>query len=624
MLARILVLLALLVLGSASQAAPRVVAGHLDLSAATDALAAGVRLDGTWRFAPHALLPPESPDAAFTHSAEVPGLWNGDMARDDLPTGHGTATYRVRVALPEGARDLAVRATTFGTAWRLWAGTTPIASAGRMPGTDGNAEADYDPVVAPLPPATDGELVLTLQIANDDYARGGPWELLWLGERRTLEAQRADRTRLAGFLAGAFGVAGLYHLMLWFARRSDRGALAFAVICAAVALRALTVDDVQLLQIFPAISWATAVRLEYLTMPALLAAVWGQMRSLYPQDIPARLAWGVSLAALTWFPVVLLTPTSFFTATLPGLQALVVFSALVGPAFVVRAALRGREGAWLFVAGLVALALAGVHDIVLYLFRDMPSLELLGGRLDLQPLGLLVFIGCQASALALRSSTTLGALERTTESLGETRDALDAYARQLETRVVERTAELEHLNQELERRARIDGLTGIGNRSYFDEQLAAAWADHLRRGSELALVFVDVDYFKRFNDSRGHLEGDEALRRIARVLEAAAVRPRDVVARYGGEEMAVILPDTDAAGAAHLAEAMRRGVEALAIPHPDSDAGVVTISAGAAAITPSATHEPEVLVQLADGALYEAKHAGRNRVASDREAAALH
>ncbi|MEE4299143.1 MAG: diguanylate cyclase [Pseudomonadales bacterium] len=624
MLARALTLLLVLALPAAAQSAPRVIDGHVDLSADAEALGAGVRLDGRWRFAPHALLPPEAPDAAFPRHARVPGLWNGDLARPDLPAGHGTATYRARVRLPTGARDLALRVTTFGTAWRLWAGTQLVASAGRVPEAGGDAEPDYDPVVAALPPAPSGELVLTLQIANDDYARGGPWELLWLGDRRTLEAQRAERTRLAGFLAGAFGVAGLYHLMLWATRRSDRGALAFVVICVAVALRALTVDDVQLLQIFPELSWANAVRIEYLTMPALLAAVWIQMRTLYPLDVPARLAWSVAAACLAWFPIVLLTPTSLFSATLPGLQALVVFSALVGPAFVARAALRGREGAWLFAAGLLALALAGLHDVALYLFRDRPSLELLGGRLDLQPLGLLVFIGCQASALALRSSTTLAALEKTSGSLAETRDALDAYARQLESRVAERTAELQHLNQELERRARIDGLTGIGNRRYFDEQLEAAWADHLRRNLQLALIMVDVDHFKAFNDSRGHLEGDDALRRIAGVLAASAVRPRDVVARYGGEELAVILPETDSAGATHLAQTMRRAVEALAIPHPDSATGVVTISAGVAAITPSITHGPEILVQLADAALYDAKHGGRNRVETDREAASLH
>lgn len=626
MLYRALTLLLVLSLdAAASEAAPRVIDGYMDLSAQPEALREGVRLDGAWRFAPHALLPPTSADAAFPRRADVPGLWNNDVARPDLPTGHGTATYRVRVRLPAGGRDLALRVTTLGTAWRLWAGTLLVASAGRLPAEPGgDAKPAYAPVVAPLPPARGGELVLTLQIANDDYARGGPWELLWLGDRQALENQRADRTRLAGFLAGAFGVAGLYHLMLWATRRSDRGALAFVVICGAVALRALSVDDVQLLQIFPELSWANAVRIEYLTMPALLAAVWVQMRALYPLDVPGRLAWGIALASLAWFPVVLFTSTTVFTATLPLLQTLVVFSALVGPAFVVRAALRGRQGAWLFAAGLLALALAGVHDVVLYLFPEMPSLELLGGRLDLQPLGLLLFIGCQASALALRSSTTLADLEKTSGSLTETRDALDAYARQLESRVAERTAELEHLNQELERRARIDGLTGIGNRRYFDEQLAAAWADHLRRNLQLALILVDVDHFKRFNDSRGHLEGDEALRRIASVLDAAAVRPRDVVARYGGEEIAVILPETDSGGATHLAETMRRAVEELAIEHGDSDTGVVTISAGVAAITPSATHQPEILVQLADAALYDAKHGGRNRIETDREAASLH
>jgi diguanylate cyclase (GGDEF)-like protein len=449
--------------------------------------------------------------------------------------------------------------------------------------------------------------VLTLQLANAHYARGGPWDLVWIGTEQTLGKQRDERTRIALFLAGAAGVAGLYHLMLWLARRPDLAALASCAMCIAVMVRVLTVDDVQLLRMFPELAWAANLRLEYVSIPGLLIASWLLVRLLFPEDVPRWLALSLSAGGALYATIVLTTSTTFFTLALPFMQVLVVATALALPACVTRAAWRGRDGAGLFLLGFGAIALSAIHDVMLYTVQAMPSLDILGGRLDLQPLGLLVFIACQATALAERSSRTITAL-------GDARDEIGSYARELENRVSERTAELEQANRELYLRARTDGLTGLYNRHVFDEELAAAWADHRRRQTSLALIMIDVDRFKRFNDCYGHLEGDAALRAVAGVLQGGIARPRDLAARYGGEEMAVILPDTDAEGARHLAEAMCEAVAALAIAHERSEHEVVTISAGVASATPPRDAGPTALVDQADTALYAAKWGGRGRV----------
>lgn len=176
--------------------------------------------------------------------------------------------------------------------------------------------------------------------------------------------------------------------------------------------------------------------------------------------------------------------------------------------------------------------------------------------------------------------------------------------------------ELEQKNFELLRMSNMDGLTEVANRRRFDELLQEAWAHSRRTRSPLALMMLDIDCFKPFNDHYGHLAGDDCLKQVARTLQQELPRLTDFLARYGGEEFVVVLSATDLAGAQRVAERLRLAVEALAIPHACSEAAkVVTISIGVAAAHASASSQAQVLVAEADKMLYQAKHRGRNQVA---------
>ena len=181
--------------------------------------------------------------------------------------------------------------------------------------------------------------------------------------------------------------------------------------------------------------------------------------------------------------------------------------------------------------------------------------------------------------------------------------------------VSERTQALEAANHKLGEMARIDELTGMANRRHLEETLKREWARAQRRGESLALLLIDIDHFKEYNDLHGHLPGDCCLRRIAEALGRCLHRTGDFLARYGGEEFVAVLPDTDARGALEIAETMRRRVADLAIPHGASDvAATVTVSAGVATTVPrpgEGTHRE--LLETADRALYLAKEDGRNR-----------
>ncbi len=175
--------------------------------------------------------------------------------------------------------------------------------------------------------------------------------------------------------------------------------------------------------------------------------------------------------------------------------------------------------------------------------------------------------------------------------------------------------ELKHYRDLLKDASLIDGLTGIPNRRRFDEVLKSEWKRAFRDKKPISVLMADIDYFKRYNDHYGHLEGDECLKRVAECLQNTLKRPADLAARFGGEEFVGILPATTAEGALKIAETYRESVEALQVEHQESPiSDYVTISVGVATIMPSEEQGEEKLVRRADDALYEAKEAGRNQV----------
>ncbi|MBA1290378.1 sensor domain-containing diguanylate cyclase [Pseudomonas japonica] len=187
--------------------------------------------------------------------------------------------------------------------------------------------------------------------------------------------------------------------------------------------------------------------------------------------------------------------------------------------------------------------------------------------------------------------------------------------RQLRQRIrAEKAIRLAH--QTVSDMAMTDSLTGIGNRRRLDQALAQEIARARRQGTSLALIMLDVDHFKRYNDRYGHAAGDDCLRQVAAAIRQALKRPADLAVRYGGEEFTALLPDTDAAGAASVAEQILQDIRALDLTHSDHPLGIVTVSAGIALTTPAKEETtPEGLIKAADALLYLAKHSGRNRAA---------
>ena len=233
---------------------------------------------------------------------------------------------------------------------------------------------------------------------------------------------------------------------------------------------------------------------------------------------------------------------------------------------------------------------------------------LVSGTLYLQVFAALILLHLVAQFEIIRS------LCRTTRSLifAERRQA------SLNERLSEFCDHLEGANRTLTELSSTDGLTGLLNRRAFDAELAMQWSIASRDQTYLALLMIDADYFKRFNDRFGHLAGDEALRWLAQVLRATLHRPSDIVGRFGGEEFAVLLPETDIGAAVTAAERIRKALAQGPMPSAMPASWRLTVSIGAAAMQPKSEESCLTLVEWADQALYAAKRDGRDRVGTLR------
>jgi diguanylate cyclase (GGDEF)-like protein len=237
--------------------------------------------------------------------------------------------------------------------------------------------------------------------------------------------------------------------------------------------------------------------------------------------------------------------------------------------------------------------------------REVQRLRQIAYALRTAALGLLLWVGWRFASRLRQDMTEQARLE---QEIRATNEGLEAIVR-------ERTAELERSNHQLAALSSTDALTGLANRRRFDEVWAEEWQRAARNGLALALILIDVDHFKAYNDHHGHQAGDDCLRGVAAVLAREARRAGELVARYGGEEFVVVLPGIDAAEARDFAERLRAAVEAEAIPHGHAPAGpYVTLSMGVASSQPRHEADAEALLKDADVALYLAKRQGRNRV----------
>jgi diguanylate cyclase (GGDEF)-like protein len=562
-------------------AQPKAVQGVLDVRRWDFARDGPVKLDGDWEFYWDRSVRTLEAEPKPTESMRVPGSWlQQHPAR-------GMAVYRLRVLTAPGQRLYGIKVYEFPQSYRLYVNAERIVENGRYSEIP---ESSSRSLVRPFVVFANSSAVIDLRFeaVNFDEAEPGPRRSIILGLEPEVRQVQEHQLIADMLVCGVLVIMAVYHLGLYFQRRHETGSLLFGLLCLIMILRIAVTEEHYLHKYVPGFPANLEHWLDVFSFFILVPAFAWIFRYFFDHEFHRRvlqfvigffLIFGV---VYTFFPLnALFNIYLLFTLAIGLYLMSVLFQSIR----------RRRLGSGVFLAGFLMFVITSIWDIL--------SLSNIIRSTYVSPIGFVCFIFAQAYVLSMRFNRALTMSEQLTVNL--------------ETLVTERTQALEASNQQLLTLSITDALTGIANRRHFDEVLQTEWNRALRTKRALALLILDIDHFKAYNDHYGHQAGDACLKTVAQVMTANVHRAGDTLARYGGEEFVILSAECSGAEALSLAEKVRQAVEQASILHAASSTGWVSISVGIGSRIPAELDAPSALVKLADEALYRAKHVGRNQ-----------
>lgn len=624
----VLVLFTLPVLGGCSADLPdfhpRAEAGKIDLTQIqleNDV----VLLDGEWEFYAEQLLTPDQADSNIAMGyIHVPRSWNHYKLNGEELSGFGYATYRLLFSVSEQT-ELSLKIPRIHTSYELRVNGELKASAGTLGTTRETTTPQYLPQVASFE-AQAGQNEIIIQVANFHQRSGGILESIKISSESQIIDQRYQQMAREILLFAALFFMGAYHLAVFFFRRKDKSPLYFGGFCLLLGIRTLLVGDSFFTYLYPDFSWEIAHKIQTLTFYLGTPLITMFFASVAPKLFHTPVVRLTQFAGAGFGLLVLFTPVRIFSIVNPIYQIGVIFLIIYLLAVLLKACFSGEKGYFLLTGGTLAVTLTVVHDILFHsIWRYdsvAPFLNTLFTTGNLSSAGQIIFAFVNSLLLAKRFADALEREEVTTTKLTEINTTLDAL-------VLQRTKSLAESNEKIKRQktalkkanrtlrqfAWKDSLTGIWNRRKYDETVPVELSRCIRDQKPLALILVDIDYFKEFNDAYGHMPGDQCLIQVGQTIAGSLGDLGGMAARYGGDEFMVLLPGADKDRAIETADAIWRKISELRIPHKDSPiSDHVTVSIGVTSVIPDPGASRESLFELVDGALYQAKSAGRNRV----------
>lgn len=552
-----------------------------------------VKLDGQWDFYWQKLLEPSdlntSPRPDKTGRLRFPGFWNGYTLNGANLEEDGYATFRLIISLPDTDRRYGLKFTEMESAYRLWVNGEPAIQCGRVGKSREEMIPSWKRYEYYFQPASQ-QVELVLQMSNYYHRRGGPEESIVFGPEETVRNYKMRKVAMELFLLGSILIMAIYHVILYLFRTRDLAPLFFGLLCVVVGMRIPLSGEKLVYEVFPSIPWVVATKIEYLNLVLIIPFVAMFFYRLYREYMSSIFIKVLNAVSIALFLFILFTRAKLYTYTAYPIEIALVVLGVYIIYILVRAILDKQQEAVIVLVGMLLFFLFGINDIL------YNNLVINTGYLA--PVGLFLMLFSQAVLLSLRFTRAM----ETTEILSH----------DLEKQVEDRTRELTLEREKLERLAREDSLTGIYNRRYMMNTLQNEVKRYGRHGITFSILIMDIDHFKRINDTLGHPVGDRVLQRIGRVL-ATGLRTTDTVGRIGGEEFMVILPYTNKQCAVTVAEKIRSTVEEMPFVE-GSEAFKVTCSIGVAQVEESKNEESDAMVSRADRALYRAKESGRNRV----------
>jgi diguanylate cyclase (GGDEF)-like protein len=581
--------------------------GTFDLGILGDSQDKIYNLDGEWEFYWKTLATPDDLKTMNTSVKYVPVPYNWNKFEDEDLPGQGYATYRATITNHIPGK-YGLRIPNINTSYKVWVN-------GELLGENGTVAVNKEQMEASHRPrefffVTDQNKVeIVLQVANDNFRDGGIFSSIEFGPYEKIVQKTNDRIVFDTILFGIVFLAGLYHLVIYMLRRTDRIAFYFGLFCILISFRVGVVGEKFLLRIFPDISYGVSLKIEYISFFACVPLFYWFTWILFQHIVSRVFGKIVTYLSLGFIAITLFTSPIIFSNIMYYYEALTVI-VIVYLIYFLRLAIRMKiEGSIIVSVCGLFFAVTVINDILFY--------NLIIDTMELAALGLFVFIFSQSYIIAKKFSYAFSKVEHVSNQLA-------ILNSQLEEKVKERTKSLEtyheqlmQANDKLYKLSYFDATTNVPNKRLLLEELEKKWNNSIGNKEHISLLFIDIDSFKEFNDTYGHLQGDATLKDVANKLERVVQSHSGFLARYGGEEFVAILPRTNSDDAKLVAEKCRIAIEELKIIHESSAvSNYITISIGISSEVPTKEGFDQFIYK-ADKALYKAKSSGRNQTFAD-------
>lgn len=612
-------------LGPITESYPKAEGGVIDLTQLQyeDGIAA---LDGQWEFYWNQLLSPDELESSMVNGyIQVPGSWNKYILNENDYAGDGYATYRLKFIAKEADR-LALKIPRLRTAYKLWVNGELIASAGTVGTARDNMVPQYLPQVSFFE-AQQGENEILIQVSNFHHRIGGVLESINIGSEDQIFGLKFKRIAVEFIVFGSLIFIGIYHLALFFFRKKkDSPSFYFGLFCILIGIRIMFVGECLFSHLFPEFSWEISHKILTLTYTIGVHMILMFFVSTFPKSFNRWAKESSQIITSAFALIILFTSARIFSSVsvIYQIWSIGIIMYILWKLIVIF--ISKEKDVWIICLGALALLLCSANDIIFFSpLMDDNQLNFLKFFIktgDITSLGQFIFACTNSLSIAKRFSDSMEQEEIMTAKLTEINAHLDELVLQRTKELAESNRKIELQYYELEKRNRAlsklsfrDPLTGVWNRRKYDQVIELEWNRCLRYQRPIAILFMDMDYFKDFNDFYGHMEGDECLVQIGKTLDKSLSRSTEMVARYGGEEFIALLTEAGKEDAIKTAHMLREKIENLNIPHEKSTVSdYVTISIGVAFTIPDFNSSYQELFSLADKALYEAKDAGRNQV----------
>lgn len=513
---------------------------------------------------------------------------------------NGYATYSLTLQIPENrlGNVMGIYIPHQYSSYSLIVNGVKVASNGFVGTTRQSSEAAFKKEVAFFTPK-DTEVHVIMHIANFEHPIGGAKNPIYFGAADAITAYYTDLVASTLFVVGGILIMGIYQFGIFVFRRQERAFLYFGILSILVALRALFIEPLFIAEIYPNISWIWQHRFEFLIMYLSYLLYLFFLRNLYPKEMKKWVIKGSIIITSTLVLLTLVTNPVFYRTAFDFFLIVAAVTMVYTLYVLILAVKRKRRTAILNLTASIFFFITVLNDAFL-------SLDWIQGS-NIATYGFFIYIFVQSLNLSRNYAQKFQESENLSDDLLHLNQTLDE-------KIERRTLELRKTNARLKELTLLDGLTGVNNRRFFDEKMRELSLEALENGLPLTLLLIDLDEFKKYNDSYGHVMGDELIKKAASMFKEI-VGTNGCVARYGGEEFGVILPNTSEEEGKQMAEKICREMRNARVEHRTSTTvPFATISIGGTSSSAHDFNRPNDWIERADKALYASKTSGKNKV----------